>query len=332
MTPPPVIVAGGDVSAVGETRRQARRLAGRLGLGEEDAGRVALVATELAGNLWKHAGGDGWCQLEAIERDGARCVRLVVVDRGPGIAQVASALRDGWSTRGTPGTGLGAVRRLSRDFDLHTVPGEGTVVVAEVGDAPPAAGFAHGGVGLAKSGEERSGDAWAVEEAPGKLWVLVADGLGHGPLAAEAADVAVAAFRALPGRPPGERIEAIHRRLHVSRGAAVAVAEVDAGAGVLRYAGIGNVAGALLGGEAPRSLLSMNGTAGHQARTLRQLDYPWTPRSLLVMHSDGISARWDLASRPGLQERRPSTIAAVLVRDFGRGRDDAAAVVARSAG
>lgn len=330
--PPPVTVVGGDASAVGEVRRRAQQLAREIGLGEEAAGRVALVATELAGNLWKHAGGEGWCQVEALAAGEARCVRLVCADRGPGIAEVATALRDGHSTRGTPGTGLGAVRRQSRIFDLYTVPGQGTVVTAVVGDAPPAAAFAHGGVVLAKPGQECSGDAWAVEEAGRRLWVLAVDGLGHGPHAADAAALAVDAFRALPGRAPGERIEAIHLRLRASRGAAVAVAEIDLAAGLLRYAGIGNIAGQMLGRQGARSLVSMNGTAGQQARSLRQLDYPWEAGSLLVMCSDGVGTRWDLAERPGVAERQPSTIAAVLVRDFGRGRDDAAAVVARSAG
>lgn len=332
MSPPSVTVVGGDASAVGEVRRRAQQLARQVGLGEEAAGRVALVATELAGNLWKHAGGEGWCQVEALVAGEARWVRLVCADRGPGIAEVAAALADGHSTHGTPGTGLGAVRRQSRVFDLYTVPGQGTVVTAVVGDPPPAAAFAHGGVVLAKPGQERSGDAWAVEEAGRRLWVLVADGLGHGPLAADAAALAVEAFRALPGGGPGERVEAMHRRLRGSRGAALAVAEIDLAAGTLRYAGIGNIAGQLLGREAARSLVSMNGTAGVQARTLRQLDYPWEPGSLLVMCSDGVATRWDLGERPGLGERQPSTIAAVLVRDFGRGHDDAAAVVARGAG
>jgi anti-sigma regulatory factor (Ser/Thr protein kinase) len=331
VAPRPVTVLSGDVSTVGQVRRCAREVAEGLGFDPRTVGRVALVATELTGNLWKHAGGEGWCQLEPVTLGGTAYVRMVCADRGPGIEDPAAALRDGYSTRGTPGTGLGAARRQSQLFDLFTRRGGGTVVTAVVGPPTPMpkGSFEHGGVSLSFPGEPVCGDAWATEEQGRRLWLLVADGLGHGRGAHEAAELAAATFHRLPGRRPGERLEAIHDRLRVSRGAAVAVAEIDISGGVLRYAGIGNVGAVLLGPQERQALVSMNGTAGHHARTIRELDYPCPQGGMLVMHSDGIVSRWGLDQRPGLGERHPSTVAAVLVRDFGRGRDDATALVAR---
>lgn len=326
----PTTVLTGDASTVGEIRRRAASLARQLGLDEETTGRVALVATELAGNVVKHAGGDGWCQIDAVDLGGRSFLRLICADAGPGIADVASALRNGYSTRATPGTGLGAVLRSSQRFDLYSSIDGGTVVTALLGaePLPDRRSFDHAGVVLRKHGQEVSGDAWAIEEEPGHLWVLVADGLGHGPSAADAAERAVGVFHRTQGQRPAARVAAIHEGLRASRGAAVAVAEIDAAAGVLRYAGIGNVSGLLLHRER-RALVSTNGTAGHHARSVREFDYPCPGAALLVMHSDGVSSRWDFADHPGLVERDPATIAAVLVQAHGRGRDDAGVAVAR---
>jgi hypothetical protein len=250
------------------------------------------------------------------------------------------ALEDGYSTKGTPGTGLGAVRRLSLSFDLYSRPGAGMAAAARVGAAPAAPGARNGqagaralvgGIVRAKPGQERSGDGWALRRGDGTLFLLVADGLGHGPDAAAASAAAAATFHAARGATSaGAVAEAVHAALHGTRGAAIAVAAVDAAAGRVRYAGIGNISGRVVGAGHGQNLVSMNGTAGVQARTVREFEYELPPGALLVLHSDGVSARWTLDDYPGLGERDPALIAALLVRDFGRERDDAVAVVLRA--
>ena len=155
--------------------------------------------------------------------------------------------------------------------------------------------------------------------------VMVCDGLGHGPLAAEAAGRAVAVFDAAPREDAAAMIERAHRALSGSRGAAMAVATL--GGGRLRYAGAGNIAGVISGGERGRGLPSQNGTVGLQIRRVQALDYDWPAGARLFMHSDGLSNRWTLESYPGLGSRHPSIQAAVLWRDCARGRDDATIVV-----
>src|SRR5688500_2123976 len=99
-----------------------------LGLGEVRQGEVAIVVTELATNLVKHARG-GELLIRAVE-DGT--LEVLAVDRGGGIARPAEVMRDGYSTAGTLGAGLGAVRRLAARFDLYSTPGAGTVVMARL--------------------------------------------------------------------------------------------------------------------------------------------------------------------------------------------------------
>src|SRR5690606_10679888 len=114
-------------SDVAEWRRRVAALAERAGLDETATARVALVVTELGTNLVRHAGG-GWGDASAREGRPGHGVDVLTVDGGPGIADLGRALGDGYSTAGTPGTGIGAVRRQSACFDVFTQAGRGTVV------------------------------------------------------------------------------------------------------------------------------------------------------------------------------------------------------------
>ncbi|GAA0814162.1 ATP-binding SpoIIE family protein phosphatase [Spirilliplanes yamanashiensis] len=315
-------------STAAAVRRAAERVAAELGLPEARANDLAIVAAEVAGNLVKHAD-QGVLVLRPVRTAGQAGVELIAADSGPGMADVERSLNDGHSTSGTLGIGLGAVARLASWCDLHSVPGKGTVLAAQVwpGEVPPPAWAA--GLTRPLTGETVSGDGYATREAGGRRQVLVCDGLGHGPLAAAATQAAVAAFHTAPAGPPAAVVEHLHRSMRHTRGAALAVAEP--GDGVLRYAGLGNIGGTIVppGGQR-RGLVSLPGIAGHQRRQVREYEYELAPGAVLVMHSDGVVDRWDLAVYPGLASRSPQLIAATLLRDAGTRRDDACVLVARA--
>ena len=166
---------------------------------------------------------------------------------------------------------------------------------------------------------------------PERTIILVSDGLGHGVLAAAASEVAVAVFRRHAALAPPDLLELVHRALHATRGAAVAVAEIDRSRRVVRFAGIGNIAGTILADGKTRSLVSHHGTAGHDARRFQEFTYPWPAGATLVLHSDGLISHWTLDRHPGLAARHPMLVAGILYRDFRRGRDDTTVVVFREA-
>jgi anti-sigma regulatory factor (Ser/Thr protein kinase) len=319
-----------DDSAAGEARRAARRLAGELGIDEVTAERAAIVATEAARNAVRHGGG-GMLILRGLgppERGG---VELLALDRGPGIPDLAAALRDGYSTAGTPGHGLGAMSRLATRFEVWSAPGAGTAVLAHVRRAPATADDdAVGAVCLPMRGETACGDRWVVLRRDGRTLCAVVDGIGHGPLAADAAHAAVRALEARPVSSAAEAAETCHLALRATRGAALAVAVARDDQTDLAYAGVGNVSGTVLvDGLAPRRLVSLAGTAGHAIRTVQEFGYPFPAGALLVMHSDGLTTSWTLDRYPGLALRHPSLVAGVLYRDAARGRDDVSVLVAR---
>jgi anti-sigma regulatory factor (Ser/Thr protein kinase) len=311
-----------EETKIGDARRQALRVAQLHGLDSVTAGRVAIAATELATNLLRHGGG-GELLLQPVIAAGGHVVEFIAIDRGPGMANVERALTDGYSTGGTAGTGLGAVRRLASEFDIYSVAGEGTVVMARVG-AGPAARF--GAISVAVAGEVECGDSWRLATSDGDIFAMLVDGLGHGTFAAAAAHCANAAFVEKPIDAPRSVIERVHRALSGTRGAAAACARVDRQGGV-SYAGVGNISGALVSDGGSQGMVSHNGTLGVRMLKLQQFEYRRAPRALLVMHSDGISARWDLASKPGLLQRHPAIIAGLLYRDHARARDDATVLV-----
>jgi anti-sigma regulatory factor (Ser/Thr protein kinase) len=312
-----------DPSAIGEARRTAVALARALDFGDTDRENVSIVATEMATNLVKHGGG-GEIVTRLFERAGAAAIELVALDTGPGMSNVAACFADGFSTAGSPGTGLGAISRLATEVDVSTAPGCGTALVARLWSTKSVdrSGPRIGAVCLPKRGEEACGDAWMFSGDDERAVVMVADGLGHGPLAAAASVAAVEAFRGNVARAPGAILEAAHGALRSTRGAAVAVAEIDFGARAVRFAGVGNIAGAVVALGGSRQMVSHNGTVGAEARRVQEFVYPFPAGARLVLHSDGLGSQWRIESYPGLLRRDPSLVAGTLYRDFARGRDD----------
>ena len=323
-----------EATQVAEARREATRIAARMGLGDEEQGRAAIVVTELGSNILKH-GVSGEMFVGASSATCEPCVDIVALDRGPGMRDVDACLADGYSTSGTQGTGLGATRRQATTFAVYSAPGLGTVVHARICKARETyrRRERNDWAVLLRPlrGEEVCGDDYAVRESGSGFHAMMADGLGHGALAANASNAATRIFRESRSTHADEIAESIHRGLTATRGAAVAVASVDHDTHRVTYCGIGNIAGALVDGTVTRRMTSCNGTAGHIAPKVRAFEYPYRQDTVMILHSDGLSANWNLDKFPGLVHREPMLIAAVLYREFGRSRDDAAIIVARLA-
>lgn len=327
-------VAVTEQSQVAEARRRAAALAADLGGNATAVGNVSIIATELATNQVRHANG-GEVFIQRWDDAEGTGIEMLALDRGRGMADVAGCFEDGYSTAGTPGNGLGAIMRLATMVDVWSRPGMGTALLVRVRlgparrDPPP---FVWGAVSQPVAGEEECGDGWSVAYDRTRISFMVVDGLGHGPLAAKAAEATVRVFRerALKESPVGA-VQSIHRSIASTRGAAAAIAEVRFEDSDLTFCGVGNIAATILQNGQLKKTVSMAGTLGHAMRTAREFSYPAAPGSVLIMHSDGLLTSWSLDSYPGLLTRHPALIAGVMYRDFKRGRDDATVLVARRA-
>ena len=337
-----------DSTRVRDVRVAAGAAARHAGLAGNRVAAVELVATELATNLLKHAGG-GQMLLDLVgpvvpaygdERIAE--VQIMAVDHGPGMPDTAAALRDGYSTTASLGAGLGTCLRTADDFGLHSTPGRGTIAMARIapgpdhdpaGTRPVPVPVRAGGVNVPLAGAEFSGDAWACVRTGDRVTLMLADGLGHGPQAARASSAAVETLRSAPHLSPADLLRRLHGALRETRGAAVAVAQLDVAAGQLYFAGVGNVGARLRRGERWQGLLSRPGIVGaHLPARLPQNQELWTDDGLLVLHSDGLPSRWSPGpaahAPPSLD---PAVIAASIVRDASSPalpvRDDTAVVV-----
>ena len=309
-----------DSSQTGHARRVAQRLAEQHGFDATDAGRVALLATELASNVLKHAG-RGELHLRAIHGHDGRGIEIIAVDRGPGF-DLDQCLTDGFSTGGTQGIGLGALARQAQVFDAYS-DGRGSVLLAQLfprGVQPPPWRF-----GVSQHsfpGEADCGDAWHVAFDGQRCSALVIDGIGHGELAQQAAFAGAGAFAESPLDSPVTLFGSMHQAMSGSRGGAAAIVQVDGERRMLDFAGIGNIGASLIGNDGSRGLASHPGIVGVRFRKAHVFNYPQGDAHLLVLYSDGLQSRWNLLDYPGLVHRHPAIIAALLHRDFCRGRDD----------
>jgi anti-sigma regulatory factor (Ser/Thr protein kinase) len=326
-----------ESSRTAEARRIARTMALELGMDEGGAEQVAIVATEACTNLLKHASrGQILLQTTTEGSESMPLLELLAVDQGPGMDNLEQCLRDGYSTGSSPGQGLGAIQRMSKQSDIYTVSGKGTVVLARwwrtQNGWKPTTARRIGAVNVSMPGEEVCGDSWGCVRADGSLVILVADGLGHGMEAKLASAEAVRQLYENSTLPPKALLTVVHQALRSSRGAAVAIAQIDSERGKLTFAGVGNISARIYAGsESRQNLVSMNGTAGHQCERIQEFSYSWPENGVLVLHSDGLSTATGLESYPGLAARDPALIAGVLYRDFCRGRDDATVVITKAA-
>jgi anti-sigma regulatory factor (Ser/Thr protein kinase) len=327
-----ISVTVNDESQVAEARRKAAAIAKRHGFNEVDVGRVALVATELATNVIKHARG-GEMLIGSDDSNGRNNIQVIALDRGPGMVNVQACLADGYSSAGTAGHGLGAVIRQSTFVDIASWPKIGTAFLARIEPSKTPrrsemADSSYGAVSVAMPGEEVCGDAWAVVQNGATTTLFVADGLGHGPTAAEAAVEAVRLFRHFRGHQVSTLLEYINGGLRATRGAAVSVARHDRSSHQVVFGGIGNVAGGLVSKNELRRMVSMPGTAGYSVRKIQSFQYPFEG-GFIILCSDGISTGWTLDHYPKLGAVDPTLIAALLYRDFGRQRDDTTVLVGK---
>jgi len=317
-----------DATSVGEARRAGMATAERLGFSEARCGEFALLASEVSRNVLLHGGG-GQTIIQGKKNGNAPVAQILALDKGPGIRNMTKAMHDGYSTAGTMGAGLGAMKRIADSLEIFS--GErGTVVFMEVNEGKSCGELQLAGLAVPYPGEFFCGDAWTCVQHGNRTLVMLVDGLGHGRDASEAANEAIQVFQKHAERGPAQILSYVHDALKKTRGAAAGIAAVDPAEKCVTYCGVGNTACVVLGHDSSRSLVSHNGTLGAATPRLQEFRVEWPAGAVLIMHSDGLQSRWDISPYPGILGRHAAVIAGVLLRDFRRQRDDASVVVVKA--
>ncbi len=327
-----------NVSQAYPVREAANELGRELGLNETKLGAINIVINELANNLVKHAHSGSMliapissCQSNKTDMNIG--LEIIAVDRAQGMHDMSNSMKDGVSTSKTKsmGTGLGAIKRLSDKLESYSLPGAGTAIVSQFlkDQEQILSTYDVGAISVPLPSEIICGDGWQVVERGTKLYVLVVDGLGHGVEAGAATDLAINAFKKTKLQSPAEIVLELHTVLRKSRGAALSVAIIDSLEKQLIFCGIGNVIGFIDQKDSKNNrLMPTPGTAGFESRKLKDWTFPWSDDSVLILHTDGLSSKLDLLEN--LRQKSSSTIAAILLRDYWRGRDDGTVLVIKA--
>lgn len=325
-------IAMTDKSCVGEARRQVETLAKTLEFTNNQLSQAAILISEMATNLIKHATKNPRLILQTIHFKTYKRLQILALDQGPGMYNLNLCFRDGYSTVGTQGTGLGAIQRQASFSQFFSLPSIGTAVLAYIDNQESKKELTNlniSGICLPLISEKISGDAWFSIEINYRKLVFISDGLGHGPIAADASQAAMAIFKKTAHLGPGDIVNKVNEGLKKTRGASVAVAEINTREKKVIYAGLGNIGGTVMIGRSMYHMICHDGTAGMGPCHIQEYVYPWQKNATLIMHSDGLVSRWVRHNYASLMSRHPALIAGVLYRDFARGNDDVTVVVAR---
>lgn len=354
-----------EETQIGAARRAVHFYANERGFSGQALSEIDLVVQEIGTNAVRYAGGSGRLHYTTPLAD-ERGLELFYWDQGPGIYDLDRAVRDGVSSGGSLGGGLGAIKRQMDEFEIYSTvqvdyagrspagaayqqqrhSTHGTALVCRKwaqppppshhAAPPPAPPVTFGAWSRPYPGEQANGDAYFTRRSGHRILVAVIDGLGHGRGAAQAALVACESLGEWADEPIDEVLTSAHQALKATRGAVIGAMIVDCRRRQLSYAGVGNIDVRIFGGaqQTAARFVPANGTLGLRLDRVRVWNYEWPEEEspLVVLASDGVSAGWDAASYPGLTGKDPQLLAGVLVRDYARPTDDATVLAARATG
>lgn len=312
----------------------------RLKFTSHQTGKVEIIASEIMTNQLKYARG-GMLLFRSFKSGGTGVIEILGLDKGPGMKDVRHYIKDGVSSgEGSLGTGMGAIERLSDDFDIYSYPGKGTVIYAQIRNRDEEIGAGvpvteetkivkarkevdYGVLSVCYPGADVCGDAAASRVIGGNPYFLVSDGLGHGLPAHEASQLAVEVFKESEKKDICEMLHELHTGMQRSRGGVGAIVQIKLKQDIISYCGVGNISGRMMYGGHAKSMISVSGTLGYNMpRQPVTVDLPLERPAIIILHSDGVKNTWKWQEYPGLQSKHPLVIGSVLYRDCKVTRDD----------
>jgi anti-sigma regulatory factor (Ser/Thr protein kinase) len=328
-----VSFAANDRSYFSLIKKEIHRAATEAGLSSQRTSELDIIVAEMTSNLFKYSD-DGEILMGIFPNGGSPYIELISIDNGPGMINPARMMQDGVSTSNTLGHGLGSMKRLSDTFELYSQIGWGTIALSRVYNDPEKVKVSNvvtmRPIVVAKPGETTSGDGFVYKKTDKYVKMMLADGLGHGPEANKAINEAAAAFKICPDASPTETLRFIHNSIKKTRGAVINIVLYDFATKTWLSAGIGNIAARMYGPVAFRNHMSYNGIVGHNIpNTINDQTYPADQYNHVLLCSDGIKTRIDMARYPQMYKYDPTILAAAIYKDHARRTDDMSVVIAK---
>jgi anti-sigma regulatory factor (Ser/Thr protein kinase) len=326
------ITSPAEIATTGEA---AGKFVAKLGFSSSDCKEIAIVATELASNLLKHAekGSIVFTALQAGERIG---VQVESKDSGPGIPDAEQALVDGYSTAGSLGIGLGTVNRLMDELMINPGMPNGTSVVCRRWLRLPGGPLFGqklevGAATRSYKQQPENGDALVIRQWEDNALLGVIDGLGHGQFAQKAAQAARHYVDKHFDQDLKHLFRGAARACSATRGVVMALAHFTLSRRTFSVASVGNVEVVAIDGPQMTRIMPRRGVVGFNAPPPLLEERPWNQDSVLVMHTDGLKSRWHPDDFPGFRTDAPDVLARRLLTTLGKMEDDATVLIARNA-
>ncbi len=323
-----------DESDIAAVKREISALCFRNNFSKRSCGDIDLIVIELVTNLLKHKAIKGEILAELIFGENEEIgIEIQSVDKGPGIKDVNFALKDHTSsTKGSMGVGLGSVRRLSDEFSIKSCIEGTTIKVKKF--AGNKKDFQQNNTEVSVFSrvhplETLSGDGFFIRNEKKKIFVAVIDGLGHGPSAHEATNVAEKILGETYHILSLEEIfEEIHSALRSTRGAVMSIARIDEVRGTLDYAGVGDVNATIFPSSNELKPINLPGVLGITIPKIKVFSYNWQQRrNTLIIFSDGISSKF--SNEKDFEKLRSLDIADRIIKNYWKMNDDATVVVVK---
>ena len=176
---------------------------------------------------------------------------------------------------------------------------------------------------------DECGDAGLMLEHREVLLCALIDGVGHGPNAASAAEMAKNYIEANSEAPLTEILQGMHEVLKSTQGAVACLCRIDLKSGQLIMSGIGNITCRIFRGLDSERLLSREGILGYMVSSPREHSYRLDNSDLLLMHSDGVREHFELFEYPGILKGNATAVAERIVETLGKNNDDASCLAVR---
>lgn len=322
-----------DRSYLAILKKEIHSLAHRTGFQGAALAEIDIITAEITSNLVKHAR-HGELLVRTVSQNGTAGIEFLSIDSGPGISETAIAMKDGVSTKGTLGQGLGAIKRLSDVFQLYSIPAWGSILLSRrflkplSAHAPEPAEVRF--INVPKPSESVSGDGIFYYLTPEYLKVISLDGLGHGPDAHAASQKAIDEFRNCPLTNAVDIIRYIHPLIKRTRGAVGSVGIFSFAEKRWNICGVGNISTRIQNGLVAKNYMPYNGIIGlTMPSTMKENLVDHTAGQLLVMMSDGIRTKLELSKYPGILKYDLSILAAAIYKDHARKTDDMSVVISK---
>jgi len=318
--------------------QRAKELALEIGFAAAASDEIALAVKELASNLIDHTVCGGKITLRLITSLEAPGIEIVSLDDGPGIRDPDQAMIDGFSTKAASlGYGLGSVIRLMDQFDIdpNKEAGTGARITCRrwrrgVKEHPVNCPL---DIGVATRPHPHctvNGDAFVTISWANSVLAGIIDGLGHGPLARDAALAARNFVEGHYDRPLEDVFSGAGNACRGTRGVVMALARFDWTEDRVTFASVGNIEARVWNGPAKTSFGVRRGILGMGAPKPEITSCVWSTETTMVLHSDGISSHWRWEDFSSLLRSRAGEIAQGMLRRLGKETDDATVIVIKS--